>query len=146
MENWYHKLHLDDAVRNYLKSKIVDRRQESANSSSMVKNYLGLILDWVIGIRLVIPIFHTEFDALQLSLKECGEISPNGDFGGFLWLLWLLLALDLYEYLAALPFWNLHTPRNILGYVAHGVRSITSTVWLTRRVASLGIKFVRFSF
>ena len=75
--------------------------------------------------RLVIPIFHTEFDALQLSLKERGEIPPHGDFGGFLWLLWLFLALDLFKYLAALPFWNLHTLRNILGYVAHGAHSIT---------------------
>ena len=89
----------------------------------------------------MIPIFHTEFDALQVSLEEKCEIPPDGDFGGFLWLLWLLLALDLYKYLAALPFWNLHPPRNILGYVAHGVRSITSTVWLTRRVLDMTSRF-----
>ena len=38
----------------------------------------------------VIPIFHTEFDAQQLSTNRLGEIPPSGDFGGFLWLLWLL--------------------------------------------------------
>ena len=78
--------------------------------------------------RLVIPIFHTEFDALQLSLKQRGDIPPHGDFGGFLWLFWLFSGSDLYEYLVALPFWNLHTSRNILGYVATWARFITNTV------------------
>ena len=41
----------------------------------------------MIRIKLVIPIFHTEFDALQLSTRRFGEIPPSGDFGGFLWLL-----------------------------------------------------------
>ena len=47
-------------------------------------------MDCVIRMKLVIPIFHTEFDALQLSTRRFGEIPPSGDFGGFLWLLWLL--------------------------------------------------------
>ena len=40
--------------------------------------------------KLVAPIFHTEFDALQVSYRVFGEIPPYGDFGDFLWLLWLL--------------------------------------------------------
>ena len=38
----------------------------------------------------VIPIFHTEFDALKVSYNRLGEIPPYGDFGDFWWLLWLL--------------------------------------------------------
>ena len=38
----------------------------------------------------VIPIFHTEFDALKVSYIRFGEIPPTGDFGDFWWLLWLL--------------------------------------------------------
>ena len=48
----------------------------------------------MIRIKLVMPIFHTEFDALQLSTMRFGEIPPFGDFGGFLWLLWLLIQPD----------------------------------------------------
>ena len=39
--------------------------------------------------KLVIPFFHTKFDALQVSSKRLGEISPFGDSGDFWWLLWL---------------------------------------------------------
>ena len=39
--------------------------------------------------KLVIPIFHTEFDALQILCNRFGEIPPTGDFGDFWWLLWL---------------------------------------------------------
>ena len=35
----------------------------------------------------MIPVFHTEFDALQLSFPWFGEIPPYGDFGDFWWLL-----------------------------------------------------------
>ena len=37
----------------------------------------------------VIPFFQSEFDPLQLLVKRFGEIPPSGDFGDFLWLLWL---------------------------------------------------------
>ena len=37
----------------------------------------------------VIPIFHTEFDALKVSYIRFGEIPPTGDFGDFWWLFWL---------------------------------------------------------
>ena len=40
--------------------------------------------------KLVIPFFQSEFDALQLLVNRFGEIPPNGDFGDFWWLLWLL--------------------------------------------------------
>ena len=37
--------------------------------------------------KLMIPISHTEFDALQVLPKGFYKIPPSGDFGGFLWLL-----------------------------------------------------------
>ena len=40
--------------------------------------------------KLMIPIFHTKFDVKKLLVKSLGGIPPSGDFGGFLWLLWLL--------------------------------------------------------
>ena len=40
--------------------------------------------------RLVVPFFQSEFDALPLFVKRFGEIPPSGDFGDFWWLLWLL--------------------------------------------------------
>ena len=44
--------------------------------------------------KLMIPLFHTEFDALQLSFHWIAEIPPIGDFGDFLWLFWLFLGAD----------------------------------------------------
>ena len=43
--------------------------------------------------KLVIPIFHTEFDALQVLYNRFGEIPPYGDFGNFWWLFWLFSLL-----------------------------------------------------
>ena len=40
--------------------------------------------------KLVIPFFQSEFDALKLLDNRFGEIPPTGDFGDFWWLLWLL--------------------------------------------------------
>ena len=57
----------------------------------------------------VIPIFHTEFDALQVSPKVIGEIPPSGDFGGFLWLLWLLTAKKLVFKFSDYPGHILHS-------------------------------------
>ena len=42
--------------------------------------------------ELMIPILHTEFDALQLSTNRFGEIPPSGDFGGFLRLLFVAIS------------------------------------------------------
>ena len=50
---------------------------------------MDLSFDWVIGMKLVIPFFRLEFDARQLLVKRFGEISTFGDFGGFLWLLFV---------------------------------------------------------
>ena len=50
--------------------------------------------------KLVIPIFHTEFDALQVSTKVIGENPPSGDFGDFWWLFWLLSLADEATFLA----------------------------------------------
>ena len=96
-----------------------------------------LISDRVDQMRLMIPIFNTEFDALQVSFHKWVEIPPHGDFGGFLWLFWLFYHLDATKYLKALPFWNLHISRNISGCMVPGARSITNTVWLTRRVEGI---------
>ena len=37
--------------------------------------------------ELVIPIFHTKFDPLQVSVMHFDYIPPIGDFGDFWWLL-----------------------------------------------------------
>ena len=58
--------------------------------SEIVKNArfsIGRTLDCVIQIKRVIPIFHTEFDALKVLPEGFGEIPPSGDFGDLLWLL-----------------------------------------------------------
>ena len=67
--------------------------------------------------KLAIPVFHTEFDALQLSFPWFGEIPPYGDFGDFSWLLFsrsshslVFIANDGYG-------WNRHGLRIILAYV-----------------------------
>ena len=39
--------------------------------------------------KLVIPLFQSEFDAQQLLVNRFGKIPPIGDFGYFWWLLWL---------------------------------------------------------
>ena len=39
--------------------------------------------------KLVIPLFQSEFDALQLLVTRFGKIPPIGGFGYFWWLLWL---------------------------------------------------------
>ena len=36
--------------------------------------------------KLMIPVFHVEFDPLQLSFPGLGEIPPCGDLGDFWWL------------------------------------------------------------
>ena len=64
----------------------------------------------------MIPIFHTEFDAKQLLVKSLGEIPPLGDFGGFLWLLWLLTAEKLVFKFSDYPGHILHSLVVILAY------------------------------
>ena len=58
--------------------------------------------------KLVIPIFHTEFDALQVSSTMFGEIPPTGDFGDFWWLLWLFSRQDVVFKFNDMPFWRGH--------------------------------------
>ena len=48
----------------------------------------------MIRIKLMIPIFHTEFDAQQVSSNGLGEIPPTGDFGGFWWLFFVATLAD----------------------------------------------------
>ena len=57
----------------------------------------------------VIPIFHTEFDALKVLPKGFGEIPPSGDFGDFLWLLWLLTSEKLVFKFSDYPGHVLHS-------------------------------------
>ena len=56
----------------------------------------------------VIPIFHTEFDALKVSYIRFGEIPPTGDFGDFLWLLWLFSPKRLVSKFNDIPFPKAH--------------------------------------
>ena len=58
--------------------------------------------------KLVIPIFHTEFDALKVSSKRFDEIPPYGDFGNFWWLLWLFSPKQLVFKFNDIPFPKAH--------------------------------------
>ena len=87
MENWYHKFHSNHAFQSKSISKIAE----------IIKNdrfSIGRTLDCVIRIKLMIPIFHTEFDAQQVSSNGLGEIPPTGDFGGFWWLFFVATLAD----------------------------------------------------
>ena len=83
VENWYHTLHSNHAVQSSTdwKSGVFDDFWDFWNDHTLV---------CVIRMKRVIPIFHTEFDALKVSYNRLGEIPPYGDFGDFWWLLWLL--------------------------------------------------------
>ena len=76
--------------------------------------------------KLVIPIFHTEFDALKVSYNRFGEIPPSGDFGDFWWLLWLLtlasLVYDFSDYYGLI----LHSLVVILAYVEAKFRQVAN--------------------
>ena len=54
--------------------------------------------------KLVRPIFHSEFDALKVSYNRFGEIPPTGDFGDFWWLLWLFSRQDVVFKFNDIPF------------------------------------------
>ena len=45
--------------------------------------------------KLVIPVFHTEFDPLRHSINGFGKIPPIGDFGDFRWRFWRFSRQDL---------------------------------------------------
>ena len=66
--------------------------------------------------KLIIPFFQSEFDPLQLLVKSLGEIPPCGDFGGFLWLLWLLISEKLVSNFSDYPGHFLHSLAVILAY------------------------------
>mgnify|MGYP006863839779 CR=1 FL=1 len=95
--------------------------------------------------NLMIPVFHTEFDPLKLSLKQNGKIPPSGDFGDFWWLFWLFSRQD---NIMAFQFWSqfidwyvgkcfqLKTHREIffpLNYSSgpgwSGSRMVNATIW-----------------
>ena len=77
MENWYRKLHSLHPVLRW-----TDSKSRISYDSHIFKT--GLIFDWVNGMRLAIPVFHTKFDPLQLLFNGFGKNSPYGDFGDFL--------------------------------------------------------------
>ena len=58
--------------------------------------------------KLVIPFFQSEFDALKLLDNRFGEIPPTGDFGDFLWLLWLFSPKRLVSKFNDIPFPKAH--------------------------------------
>ena len=66
--------------------------------------------------KLVIPFFQSEFDALQLLVNWLGEIPPSGDFGDFWWLLWLLTFENLVSKFSDYHRLILHSPVVILAY------------------------------
>ena len=67
--------------------------------------------------KLVIPFFQSEFDALQLLVNRFGEIPPSGDFGDFWWLLWLLTPEKLLFYFSDYYGLILYSLVVILAYV-----------------------------
>ena len=69
---------------------------------------MDLSFDWVIGMKLVIPFFHLEFDARQLLVKRFGEIPPTGYFGGFLWLLFVATSKGMVNNVATYAILFLH--------------------------------------
>ena len=52
VENWYYKLHLNDAVQSRIVSKFSEILKKAVFS-------ISLTMDCVIPMKLVIPIFHT---------------------------------------------------------------------------------------
>ena len=68
--------------------------------------------------KLVIPLFHAEFDALQVLSKRFGEIPPFGVFGDFWWLLWLFSRQALVSKFNDMPFRR-----------AHGVEDLIMNIW-----------------
>ena len=101
MENWYHKLHSNDTVQ----SKTVSKNSEFLKKARFS---ISLTMDCVIRIKLVIPIFHTKFDALKVSYNRLGEFPPYGDFGDFWWLLWLFSHPALVSKFNDIPFPKAH--------------------------------------
>ena len=83
MENWYCKLHLVHPVQ----SKVNLKSMEILWSSRF---WMGPTLALVNQMKLAIPVFHVEFDPLQLSFTGLSKIPPFGDCGDFWWLLWRL--------------------------------------------------------
>ena len=59
--------------KNFLRCRIRIGDVEAQKSTSLKNNN-----------KLVIPIFHSDFDALQVLSKRFGKIPPHGDFGDFL--------------------------------------------------------------
>ena len=111
MENWYHKLHSNDAVQSRTVSKISEFLKKARFS-------IGPTLDCVVRMKLMIPIFHTEFDALKVSFNRLSEIPPCGDFGDFWWLLWLFSRQALVIFFSFCPFWTQHTLGKKMAYVS----------------------------
>ena len=134
MENWYHKLHLNSAVQRSNVSKI----------SEIIKNVLisiGPTLDCVIQMKLVIPIFHTEFDALRVSIKRFGQIPPYGDFWWLLWLFspeWQVLKFN------DIPFRNAPLGRKKNGLDSFSVGMTQLVESLKRPVSKININYVTF--
>ena len=76
MEKWYCKLNLAQPVQ---------KRADSKSRSHLWKN--SPRLDWLSQIKLIIPLFHPEFDALQLLFDGLVKIPPFGNIVNFaIWL------------------------------------------------------------
>ena len=92
-----------------LETSYLGENSEISEFLKKAKFSIGLTLKCVIRMTLVRPIFHTEFDALQVSYKRFGEIPPYGDFGDFWWLFWLLSPKRLVSKFNDIPFRKAHS-------------------------------------
>ena len=95
MEKWYCKLNLAQPVQ---------KRTDSKSRSHLWKN--SPRLDWLSQIKLTIPLFHPEFDALQLLFDGLVKIPPFGNIGDFaIWLFMAILAISRQDLIRSFQNW-----------------------------------------
>ena len=94
-----------------LETSYLGENSEISEFLKKAKFSIGLTLKCVIRMTLVRPIFHTEFEALQVSSKRFGEIQPYGygDIGDFCWLLCLFSPKSLVSKFNDVPFRRAHS-------------------------------------
>ena len=91
---WCQKLRIDQtkiltprnalySLRKVLKLAFPQNKKNRKNEENGPKLWNRIKLDSVDQIKLMIPIFHTEFDPLQVLLIDFWYIPPIGGFGDF---------------------------------------------------------------
>ena len=110
----------------------------------MISEIFETLLLWTVlfnQMKLVIPIFHTEFDALRVSIKIFGQIPPYGDFWWLLWLFspeWQVLKFN------DIPFRNAPLGRKKNGLDSFSVGMTQLVESLKRPVSKININYVTF--